>query len=113
MVGFLDSTDYIDTYALGNPWSGFSNVQFSTGAGAIAIPDESTLGVTVKHMMSANFYTLASFSDAKADSTEPFTGIDNIINENHYFKSVEIGWIPSKEVFYVQNVHLIVWHSYE
>nr|VVV05966.1 hypothetical protein AW0309160_03450 [Aliivibrio wodanis] len=112
MVGFLDSTDYIDTYALGNPWSGFSNVQFSTGAGAIAIPDESTLGVTVKHMMSANFYTLASFSDAKADSTEPFTGIDNIINENHYFKSVEIGWIPSKEVFYVQNVHLIVWHSY-
>ncbi|SON51868.1 conserved exported protein of unknown function [Vibrio tapetis subsp. tapetis] len=26
MVGFLDSTDYVDTYALGNPYSGFSNL---------------------------------------------------------------------------------------
>ncbi|MDN3612517.1 carbohydrate porin [Vibrio ostreicida] len=111
MVGFLDSTDYIDTYALGNPYSGFSNLHFSTGAGAIAIPDESTLGVSLRHMMSDNYYAYFSFSDAKADSTEPFDGLDNFVSDNQYFKSLEIGWVSSKNAFYVQNSHLIVWHS--
>lgn len=111
MVGFLDSTDYIDTYALGNPYSGFSNIQFSTGSGSIAIPDESTLGVSVRHMMSENYYAYLSFSDAKADSTEPFEGFDNFFRDNQYFKSLEIGWVPNKDSFYMQNSHLTVWHS--
>ncbi|MDC5854876.1 carbohydrate porin [Vibrio europaeus] len=111
MVGFLDSTDYIDTYALGNPYSGFSNIQFSTGSGSIAIPDESTLGVSLRHMMSKNYYAYLSFSDAKADSTEPFDGLENFFRDNQYFKSLEIGWVPSKESFYMQNSHLTVWHS--
>lgn len=111
MVGFLDSTDYIDTYALGNPYSGFSNIHFSTGSGSIAIPDESTFGVSVRHMMSDNYYAYFSFSDAKADSTEPFDGFENFFRDNQYFKSLEIGWVPNKEAFYMQNSHLTVWHS--
>ncbi|MGR5446902.1 carbohydrate porin [Vibrio jasicida] len=111
MVGFLDSTDYIDTYALGNPYGGFSNLQFSTGAGTIAIPDESTLGLTLRHITSDNYYALMSFSDAKADSTHPFEGLDNVVNENQYFKSLEIGWVTSKNEFYLRNLHLTLWHS--
>ena len=111
MAGFLDSTDYIDTYALGNPYSGFSNIQFSTGSGSIAIPDESIFGVSVRHMMSENFYGYLSFSDAKADSTEPFDGVENFFRDNQYFKSLEIGWVPSKDAFYMQNSHLTIWHS--
>ncbi|WP_425609790.1 hypothetical protein [Vibrio campbellii] len=38
MVGFLDSTDYVDTYQLGNPYYGFSNLQFSTGSGSEGSP---------------------------------------------------------------------------
>ncbi len=111
MLGFLDSTDYIDAYALGNPYSGFSNIQFSTGSGTIAIPDESTLGISVRHMMSENYYAYLSFSDAKADSTEPFKGFESFFGDNQYFKSMEIGWVPSKDSFYMKNSHLTVWHS--
>ncbi|MFC5077893.1 Carbohydrate-selective porin, OprB family [Vibrio thalassae] len=80
-------------------------------SGTIAIPDESTLGVSVRHMMSENYYAYVSFSDAKADSTEPFDGFNNFFSDNQYFKSLEIGWVPSKESFYMQNSHLTVWHS--
>ncbi len=111
MIGFLDSTDYIDTYALGNPYSGFSNLQFSTGSGSIAIPDESTFGLSVRQMMSENYYFYFSFSDAKADSTDPFEGVKNFVRDNQYFKSLEIGWVPSKDAFYMQNAHLTLWHS--
>lgn len=111
MVGFLDSTDYVDTYALGNPYAGFSNLQFSTGVGTIPIPDESTLGFTLRHITSDNFYGLVSFSDALADSTEPFDGLSHIVRDNQYFKSLEIGWIGAKDAFYVQNIHMTLWHS--
>ncbi|CDT86596.1 conserved exported hypothetical protein [Vibrio coralliirubri] len=111
MVGFLDATDYVDTYQLGNPYYGFSNLQFSTGSGSIPIPDESTFGGVLRHMMSGNYYFYASFSDAKADSTQPFDGVEQFINDNQYFKSLEIGWVESKEDFYLKNSHLTVWHS--
>lgn len=111
MVGFLDSTDYIDTYQLGNPYYGFSNLQFSTGSGSIPIPDESTFGGVLRHMMSDNYYFYASFSDAKADSTKPFDGLEQFINDNQYFKSLEIGWVESKDDFFLKNSHLTVWHS--
>jgi len=111
MAGFLDSTDYIDTYALGNPYSGFSNIQFSTGSGTVPIPDESTFGASIRHMMSDNYYYYFSFSDAKADSTMPFDGFSNFFNDNQYFKSLELGWVSSSESFYTNNSHLLVWHS--
>ncbi|NOI87896.1 MULTISPECIES: carbohydrate porin [Vibrio] len=111
MVGFLDTTDYVDTYQLGNPYYGFSNLQFSTGSGSIPIPDESTFGGVLRHMMSENYYFYASFSDAKADSTKPFDGVEQFINDNQYFKSLEIGWVESKDDFYLKNSHLTVWHS--
>ncbi|CAH7062352.1 Porin [Vibrio chagasii] len=111
MVGFLDTTDYVDTYQLGNPYYGFSNLQFSTGSGSISIPDESTFGGVLRHMMSENYYFYASFSDAKADSTKPFDGVEQFINDNQYFKSLEIGWVESKDDFYLKNSHLTVWHS--
>ncbi|MFA0057373.1 carbohydrate porin [Vibrio echinoideorum] len=111
MVGFLDTTDYVDTYQLGNPYYGFSNLQFSTGSGSIPIPDESTFGGVLRHMMSENYYVYASFSDAKSDSTKPFDGVEQFIKDNQYFKSLEIGWVESKDDFYLKNSHLTVWHS--
>lgn len=111
MIGFLDSTDYIDMYALGNPYFGFSNLQFSTGSGSIAIPDESTFGLSMSHMMSDNYYATFSFSDAKANSTEPFEGAKNFFIDNQYFKSLEVGWVSSKDSFLYQNSHVTVWHS--
>lgn len=44
-AGFLDTTDYVDAFALGSPWLHFSNLVFSTGSGSIGLPNDATLGV--------------------------------------------------------------------
>ncbi len=111
MVGFLDSTDYVDMYALGNPYFGFSNVQFSTGAGTIAIPDESTFGLSISHFVSDRYYLNLSLSDALADSTEPCDGLSHFFKNHQFFKSLEFGLVSSQDSFLYQNIHLTAWHS--
>lgn len=110
LVGFLDTTDYIDTYALGNPWNGFSNFIFSTGAGTLAMPDEASLGISVRHMFSQQLYGLASLSDGNADSSHPFEGVSNLIDEHELFSSLELGWVESLNQFYTRNIHATAWH---
>ena len=109
LIGFLDTTDYIDTYALGNPWNGFSNFIFSTGAGTIAMPDEATFGISVRHMFNEELYGLASLSDGNADSSHPFEAFSKIFDEQALFSSLELGWIESLDQFYTRNLHLIAW----
>ncbi len=39
-IGFLDTTDYADVYTLASPWTGFTNIAFQNGSGAMGgIPD--------------------------------------------------------------------------
>ena len=105
-LGFLDTTNYLDLYMLGNPWGGFNNFIFSTGAGSLTMPDEATLGVTLRHMFTDNIYGLASITDANSLSTEPF---DDIFKGGNLFKSLEFGWVPSLRNFYSNNVHILYW----
>lgn len=104
-IGFLDTTNYLDTYILGNPWAGFNNFIFSTGSGTLTMPDEGTLGVSIKHIFDNNYYALASIADANALSSRPF---DNLI-QGEFFKSIELGWVQSVDEFYTKNIHLLYW----
>lgn len=110
MAGFFDTTDYVDAYALASPWSGFSNLVFSTGAGTIGLPDDASLGLAAGHMFSDNIYGIAGISDGNADSSNPFDGFDSFINDNQYFKTAELGWTASQDRIYTDNVHLTYWH---
>ncbi|MGY5452613.1 carbohydrate porin [Agarivorans sp. MS3-6] len=110
IVGFLDTTDYLDTYALASPWTGFTNLAFSTGGAAIGLPDDGTLGLALGHLFSSQFYSIVGITDANADSGKPFKGFENFVNKHQYFTSLELGWTSSQQRIYLDNVHVTAWH---
>jgi porin len=111
--GFLDATDYVDVYALASPWTGFLNFAFSTGTTTLAVPNDAALGFAAGAMVTDTLFLIGSLSDLNADPTEPGETVDSFFSDNEYFKSVEIGWTPSQDRIYLDNVHLTLWHADE
>jgi porin len=107
VAGFLDATDYVDVYLLASPWLGFTNFNFSTGSAAMDLPNEAAVGAAAGGMITDRIYVQAGFTDANSDPTEPF---DNLLKENDFFKWVEIGFVPSQQALYFDNLHLTYWH---
>jgi porin len=59
-------------------------------------------------------YLIAGFEDLNADPTDPFQGFETFWNDHEFFKHVELGWSTSaKEQYYLDNLHLTVWHADE
>ncbi|MGR5243328.1 carbohydrate porin [Vibrio sp. PNB23_22_6] len=110
IAGFLDTSDYVDAYALASPWTGFTNLVFSTGGGAIGLPDDGILGLAVGHMLTDNIYMIAGVADGKGRSDKPFDGFDTLFNDHNLFTSFELGWAASQEQIYTDNVHITAWH---
>jgi len=113
IAGMLDTTDWVDLYALASPWTGFYNFALATGGASIPVPDDSALGVYVNAMITDNLYVIGGFADANADSTNPFDGFDTFFNDREYFKSLELGWVTSRDRFYLDNTHITYWHADE
>ncbi|MFM2663393.1 carbohydrate porin [Vibrio mediterranei] len=107
MLGYLDTTDYVDTYALASPWTGFTNLAFSTGGGAIGLPDDGVLGLAVGHMLTDNFYLIGGVADANGDSSDPF---NSFFDDSKLFTTLEFGWTASQEQIYTDNVHVTAWN---
>jgi len=104
VAGLLDATDYVDVYSLASPWTGFMNFQFSTGSEAVYIPNDAALGIGIGAYLTKNIYLIASLSDAGSDPTEPFKTFETFFSNNDYFKSIEVGFVSSKERFYLDNI---------
>ena len=111
LAGFLDATDFFDVYAMASPWLHFTNLAFSTGSAATALPNDGLLGVAVGAWVSDQVYALASVGDNSSDPTDPFSGFDRFVNVNEYFSTLEVGWTTAKNRAYFDNVHLTLWHS--
>ena len=109
-VGFLDVTDFVDTYVLSSPWTGFNNFVFSTGSATIGLPNDATLGAMAGFWLSDSVYTMGSITDANADPTDPFEGFDTFFNDFETFKSIELGWTPAKDEFFRTRLHATLWH---
>lgn len=109
LAGFLDTTDYVDVYALASPWLHFMNFAFSTGSATIATPGDATFGVAGGAWVTANIYVLGGLADANADPTNPFDGFDTFFNEPEYFKNVDVGWTSSRDRTYFDNIHMTLW----
>lgn len=110
IAGWADVTDYVDTYALASPWSGFTNLAFSTCAGSMALPDDGLLSLAVGHMFTDNIYAVGSVSDANGQSDDPLAGFDTLFNDHQLFSTLELGWTASQDRIYTDNVHITVWH---
>ena len=110
--GYLDPTDYLDVYALASPWTGFLNFAFSTGTTTLAIPNEG-FGFAAGAMLTDNLFLIGGFGDLNSDQTDPWQTVDAFFTKHEYFKHVEIGWTPSQDRIYLDNVHLTLWHADE
>jgi len=111
IAGMLDSTDYVDAFALASPWLHFMNFAFSTGSAAIGLPNDAAVGIAYGSMLTDNIYMIAGLTDTNADPTKPFDGFDTFFSDNEYFKSVEIGYTTSHERIIFDNYHVTVWHK--
>jgi porin len=109
-VGFLDATDVVDVWALASPWTGFTNLAYSTGSASMALPNDATLGAMLGGFLTDSIYVMGSLTDLNSDPTSPFGGFETFFDKNEYFKSVELGWTQSKDRFFFDNVHLTFWH---
>lgn len=109
-VGFLDATDFVDTYGLASPWSGFGNLAFSTGSSSMALPNDAGFGAMLGAWLSDEVYAIGGITALNSDPTDPFQSAEDFFDENEYFKSLEIGWTKSKDRFYADNVHVTFWH---
>ncbi len=108
IAGVVDTTDYVDIYALVNPWTDFSNYVFSTDP-TIAVPNQG-LGAAVRFNLSENYYLTAGLADANGDPTDPMYSFDTFFGDREYFKHVELGWARSWEKRFTDNIHLTAWH---
>jgi porin len=46
-------------------------------------------------------------ADANSDPTDPF---NNLLNDSDFYKWVEVGFVPSQDLIYIENLHLTFWH---
>jgi porin len=108
-VGWLDSTDYTDVYALASPWTGFSNLAFQTGSGSIGGLPDGSLGAMLGGFLNDNIYAATSIVDANGDATKPFDGFSSLFGDGETFKTLEIGRTSGADALFVNNAHLTFW----
>ncbi|AQA20136.1 hypothetical protein BST95_04510 [Halioglobus japonicus] len=108
--GFLDVTDFVDVYGMASPWLHFMNLAFSTGSGAIDLPNDASLGVAAGHLFDNNVFIIGSVVDRNGDPTEIGDGFDTFFDDNEYFSSIEIGHTSAHSNIALDNLHLTLWH---
>lgn len=111
IAGIIDVTDYLDVYGLINPWTHFSNLQFSTNP-TIPAPNQG-MGAALGAMITDNIYMIGSIADTNGDPTNQDDSIDSFFDDNEYFTHFEIGLVSSFERRYFDNVHITIWHADE
>lgn len=111
IAGYLDVTDYFDTFIGGSPWTGFTNLVFSAGSASAFLPNEATVGIGGATMLGENFYVIGGITNAFSDPTSPFkNSFGEFFSGGEHFKSIEIGWTPSQDQIYSNNTHVTFWH---
>ena len=108
IAGVVDPTDYVDVYALVNPWTEFNNLAFTTSP-TIAVPNQG-LGAAVRWSPTPHFYVLGGLSDANADPHRPGDFASSFA-DGEYFKHLELGLIGSWATRMTHNVHVLLWQA--
>ncbi|MCB5357851.1 carbohydrate porin [Vibrio lentus] len=108
-AGFLDMTDYTDFYALASPWNDFNNGVFTSGSGTIGGLPDGALGVMAGGFFSDSIYGSASILDAKGNASDLVEGAKELFDTGATWKSLELGWTPSKDMLFISNAHISLW----
>ncbi|MGR8920203.1 MAG: carbohydrate porin [Gammaproteobacteria bacterium] len=111
LAGYLDVTDYADTFVGGSPWTGFTNLAFSTGSASMFLPNDATLGAAAGAMLTDTVYAIVGVANAFSDPTDHFDrSFDRLFDDGELFKTLEIGWTSSQDRIYQDNTHVTFWH---
>jgi porin len=110
IAGFLDATDYVDVFMLASPWTGFTNFAFSTGTTTIALPGDAAFGAAGATMLGEQYFLIGGAVDINSDPTDPF---NDVLEDGKLFKSIELGWTPSQQQLYTDNIHVTFWDADE
>ncbi|WP_428618200.1 carbohydrate porin [Shewanella sp.] len=112
-LGFLDMTDYTDFYPLASPWNDFNNGVFSSGSGTIGGLPDGGLGIMLGGFITDKVYGSASIMDAKGNASDLLQGAEDLFDSGATWKSLEIGYTPSRDMLFIQNAHLTFWQRDE
>ena len=106
ILGKYDPNDFFHVLGYANPWTSFSNLDSLLNM-SIGLPDNS-YGVGFGHWFNDSVYLISTLNDANGsvDTDDPFEG-------SSFYKSVEMGWTPSREERYFTNIHVTLWHMDE
>lgn len=107
IAGIIDVTDYVDVFAMVNPWTDFNNLAFSTNP-TIPTPNQG-LGTAIQWRVTTNYYIIAGIADANADPHNPADAFKSFFSDAEYFKHIEFGWIESYENRFSDNIHVTLW----
>jgi porin len=108
-IGFLDTTDYVDVYTLASPWTGFTNIAFQNGSGAMGGIPDGALGAMVGGFLTDNLYLVGGIADTNGDPTNLGDGFDTLFNDFETFKSIELGWASNRDEVFLNNAHVTLW----
>jgi len=106
-IGFIDVTDYTDVYPLTSYYTTFSNLVFGTGSGTVGGLPDGALGTMAGFWLTDDFYAVGGLADAESDPPDVFNGFETFFDDFHTFKSFEVGWSPTKETFWANNIHVM------
>ena len=107
IVGRYDPNDFFDVLGYANPWTSFQNLAVLFNS-SIALPDAS-IGIGGGHWLNDQMYVLGTINDANGvvPETDAFEG------GSEFYKSIELGWTPSKDQRYFNKIHVMGWHADE
>ena len=107
IVGRYDPNDFFDVLGYANPWTSFQNLAVLFNS-SIALPDAS-IGIGGGHWLNDQMYVFGTINDANGVVTET----DAFEGGSEFYKSVELGWTPSKDQRYFNKIHVMGWHADE
>lgn len=103
-LGYMDTTDFTDSFTLASPWCGFGNMVFENGSGTIGGLPNGALGVMFTGFVADDVYATAAVVDANGNASDLGGETAAFFDDFETFKTFEIGWMPSADS--PDNFHL-------
>lgn len=111
VVGKIDPTNYFNFHGLIVPWQHFIGYGASV-SGTVNWPDQG-LGAIMSFRPTEKIYVMAGLTDVRGDVFREgeFLNFGDYFQDGKFWKSVEIGFVPSFEERYLKKISITYWHS--
>lgn len=113
VVGKVDPTNYFNFHGLIVPWQHFMGYGASV-SGTVNWPDQG-LGAIASVRPTEKTYIMAGLTDIRGDvfRTGEFLNFGDQFQNGKFWKSVEVGYVPSFGERYFKKISVMYWHGDE